>query len=96
MTDRWRKRFWKALDRAGNVVFYRGDDEETISHHVARARVRRVWWGTATCFVIERIIAPFYHPWRDHCNKVLADPNEADANFPIDAPLYGDANPDKK
>lgn len=94
MSDSFWVRWWKAKDRALNVDTG-GDDDETISHRVARARARGVWWGSAACWLLDKVkyISP---DWEDHCGKVLADPNKADATIPIDAPLFGDANPNKE
>lgn len=91
MSQPYRLRVARAFDRLVNASWW-GDDEETISHRVARARARGVWWGRAICCLIERGIGLVYRPWRSHCEDVLAHPNPSDATVPLDAPLAGDAN----
>jgi len=84
MSQSYTFRFWRAVDRLLNVVTA-GDDEETISHRVARARERGVWWGRMTCWGLDWVVP-------NHCTNVLARPNPSDATVPLDAPLDGDAN----
>jgi hypothetical protein len=83
-------RYLRARDRLWNVILG-GDDEETISHRVARARARGVWWGRAACWSLSQV-GRVYRPWRQHCDDVLAHPSPSDATVPLDAPLTGDAN----
>ena len=77
-------RVLRALDRAGNALCL-GDDEETISHRIARAQARGVWWGRVACRALDLIVP-------GHCADVLAAPNPSDALMPLDAPLRGDAD----
>ena len=94
MSDSFYLRFLKALDRLGNVLS-QGDDDETISHSVARAQARGVWWGRGMCWFLDKWKYVFGKEWEDHCGKVLRHPNKSDATFPVDAPLSGDANPNE-
>jgi hypothetical protein len=80
----YRLRFWRGLDRWLNAITG-GDDEETISHRVARAWVRQRWWGWAMCRFLDLFD-------RGHCRTVLDRPNPSDATVPLEAPLSGDAN----
>jgi hypothetical protein len=68
-----------------------GDDQETISHRVARAREHGYWWGRGMCWALDKVkyVVP---SWEDHCGKVLHAPSPTDATIPLDAPLTGDAN----
>jgi hypothetical protein len=65
-----------------------GEDSETISHRVARAQARGVWWGGGAAKFVNWVM-------RDpqHCASVLVHPNRADAQIPLNAPLAGDADP---
>lgn len=79
-----------ALDRLGNALSF-GDSDETISHRVARAQERGVWWGRTACWCLDKW--KYVNPsWEDHCESVLRDPNPPDATVPLHAPLKGDAN----
>lgn len=89
----YRFRVLRAVDRLLNAM-WGGDDEETISHRVARAQDRGVWWGVMACWCLDKwkYIDP---EWEDHCGQVLNDPNPSDATIHRDAPLKGDANNEK-
>jgi hypothetical protein len=84
----------RALDRMVNA-WAGGDDEETISHRVARARERGVWWGRAMCWALSQV-GRVYPPWKDHCDDVLSHPNPSDALMPLEAPLKGDADDESR
>jgi hypothetical protein len=90
MAQTYHFRFWRAVDRLGNALTG-GDDDETISHRVARARARGVWWGRVACWGLDKVKYA-YPDWADHCRQVLDRPNPTDATVPLLAPLKGDAN----
>lgn len=77
--DSYRRRVWLALDQLGNVVIFRGDEDETISSNAAKANIRGEFWGRALCMLLN---------WLDpgHCPRAIEpdegkpDPRSKDAN----------------
>ena len=61
--NRW-YRFLLALDQMGNVVFWNGSQDETISSHIARRQNKGIstWIDDKVCCILQKLEY-------NHCNR---------------------------
>lgn len=64
----WLMRVLLALDQLGNVLFWNGSQDETISSHIGR-RINKgtaTWFDKKLCYLLKKIES-------NHCNKSLGE-----------------------
>jgi len=61
-------RFLLVLDQMGNVVFWNGSQDETISSHIGRKikKGQANWFEKSLCCVLKRIQS-------NHCNRSIGE-----------------------
>jgi hypothetical protein len=61
-------RFFLVLDQMGNVIFWNGSQDETISSHIARRieKGKASWFDKKLCCFLKRLE-------KNHCEKSLGE-----------------------
>lgn len=61
-------RFFLVLDQMGNVIFWNGSQDETISSHIARRieKGEETWFDKRVCCFLKRLE-------QNHCEKSLGE-----------------------